>query len=255
MPRDVIKDFIDIYEFAWSDLYREESVRHITISERPSDLERLASVALTENILSYALFIGLGETHPTPVMRLETQTDLFSSVYSAFGGYYRQAIQSLRTWIELTVAGVYFGRTNYSKERSEYMLWVDGKKNTPRWHPMLDNIYGKGEWHNEGSPAHDLDDLREDLSSYVHLRAPRKHDTQAGRDNVPRYLPVVFDRWMGLVLRAARLAFLLLLNEYEDALGKYFERLPDQRQRLEESMNEAYAADFELLLVRTRSGP
>ncbi|MBF6599022.1 MAG: hypothetical protein IVW36_00760 [Dehalococcoidia bacterium] len=243
MP-SVAETFVSRFHFDWSDLYSDESVRHVTIDKRRDDLSALIDARDAYHDLGFAIFSTLGDdlgTHPTPFLKLEAENDFTASVYVVFGGYYRQGFQLLRTWIELTVAGAYWGGTLYDRPESEYHQWLDGKKNTPKWHAMLNAVLGKDTWRTKGDLAQRLDDLRECLSDYTHLRRLRELDTQVGRDNVPRYLVEVYERWRDAFVEGALLVCELWIRLYPELLRACFKDRRQYRDEAEEALRRLCA--------------
>lgn len=101
--RPKVDELFGAFDLGFSDAFAEDSVRQQTFRSKLDALIDARKVIDGDSIVNYALFVELGDDHPTPRLWLECETDLRGSIYLTLGGYYRQALICLRTWLELTL--------------------------------------------------------------------------------------------------------------------------------------------------------
>ncbi len=91
----------------------------------------LGDVIDAGSIISFGVGSSLPSEHPVPQLWLETQTDLQSTIYLAYGGYFRQAFTILRCWLELSIYGVYFAEHYEQQPTSRYKAWRNRHREAP----------------------------------------------------------------------------------------------------------------------------
>lgn len=178
--------------------------------------------------LSFALFNQLGYEHPFIYVWYEYNTDIHSSVYLAYGGYYRQAIGLLRPWIELVLAGLFFEK----QPKEEFQYWLEGKNRTPSIQTSIKKIWST----NKPNWLVSLEQLADELDKYIHSRGIEKVKLQAGRDNVPRYIPHAYDIWYQLFKRCFASYTEILVNTHPNELINYFEPAKNETRTLYSSI-------------------
>jgi hypothetical protein len=215
-----IKSLVFSFDLPFSDMLRNESVRSATFEKKFSELERIRKIKNGDSIVNYVLFMKLEEQHPTARLWLETETDLSSSIYLMLGGYYRQALMCLRTWLELTLIGIYY--KNYWKGKSSrYNQWKTGRRQSPAWRQLLDALFSRTEF-NVADKTIDLRNrleiLYNELSAFVHNRGMSRYRLQNGRDNVPRYVESAFSIYYQMVQKVFDMQVLMLFISYPNEL-------------------------------------
>jgi len=189
-------EFIFAFDVGFSDIWTDESVRHITFEKRNEDLYLLKNVINADSIINS--FLSFEIEHPQRELWLESQTDLMSSIYLVLGGYYRQAFVCLRTWFEITLLAVYYSKY-YKGTGSRYNQWKKGIRHSPNWKHLLDSLFSRIQFQsvnvNIGLRSK-LERFYTELSAFVHNRGMLKYDLQRGRDNVPRFVNHAFDLYL-----------------------------------------------------------
>lgn len=219
--RERIRALVFSFDLPFSDMLPNESVRSITVKNRFEELEQIRKIKNGDSIVNFALFMKLGQEHPSARLWLETETDLSSSIYLILGGYYRQALMCLRNWLELTLTGIYYN--NYWKgETSRYNQWKSGQRQSPTWKNLLEALFSRREF----SAADEAVKLRKrleilynDLSAFVHNRGMSKYKLQNGRDNVPRYVEGAFNLYYRMVQKVFDMLVLILFISYSKELA------------------------------------
>jgi hypothetical protein len=198
-----IRSAASAFDWEWADGYEEKSARSQALTNRRAETAALVSVVSADSIVNFGIGSSLPTNHPVSEMGLETQTDLLSTIYLAYGGFFRQAFTILRSWFELSVYGVYFSG-HYGQPSSRYIAWRQGKRNAPaNMHKISrslavrrSNVFKIG----EHEFLTKLDPLYAVLSKHAHGEGLDVFDLQDGRDNVPRFLERSWDLWFFHVL-------------------------------------------------------
>lgn len=229
-------DFITVFDFDWSDMYKDESVRQVTLKLEQGRQELLIKINSSISNLSYAIFDMLGYDQPFSYTWYEYNTDIHSSVYLAYGGYYRQAIGLLRSWLELVLAGLYFEK----RLVDDFKNWRVGKFRTPSIQTTIKSIWltDKPSW------VINLENFTDELDSFVHNRGIDKSRLQSGRDNVPRYIPHSYDIWYQYFKKSFSAYVEILINTHANELKGYFRRSP----KLTSELYNDLPADMEYLI-------
>jgi hypothetical protein len=149
-------------------------------------------------------------------------------VYLAYGGYYRQAMGLLRSWIELVLAGLFFEK----QPQEDFQRWLEGKNRTPSIQTTIKKIWSSSKPHWVVS----LEELADELDRYVHSRGIEKTKLQVGRDNVPRYIPHAYDIWYQLFKRSFAMYIEILVNTHPNELNNYYGRSKKETEELYSSI-------------------
>lgn len=219
------------FDWDWSDYARVQ-----THGNRPGQTCKAASISNGCNALRFTLFECLADQtgdleHPVyELYTLEAELDLGASILLAFGGYYKQAGISLRSFLELAFLSMY-----YADHRLEYDTWKkDLKARSPPFHGKGDDnvlgyLFGQTPLRTCSDLKGKASDLYTELSKFVHTSAIDMLDLWRGRDNVPRFLPRSFGLWFRYLERTHHVTALSLLFRYQDEIGTY---LKDDRSGL-----------------------
>jgi len=216
-----LKALVFSFDLGFSDMYQNESVRSITIENKFEELEHIRKIKEGDSIVNFVLFMKLGEKHPSAQIWLETETDLSSSIYLMLGGYYRQALMCLRTWLELTLIGIYYNKY-YKEGTSRYNQWKTNQRQSPTWKNLLDSLFTRPEFQNANKSINlrrELEVLYTELSAFVHNRGMSKYKLQNGRDNVPRYVENAFDVYYKMLQKTFDTLVLILFVSYQKELA------------------------------------
>lgn len=85
--------------------------------------ERLAIVIwVLMGWMEWIQFLGIRKQEAYGSLALEAQVDLEASVYLALSGFVKQALQVLRSWLELSLLGLWFGYNEKEFEKWMYRL-------------------------------------------------------------------------------------------------------------------------------------
>lgn len=247
--RPKVDELFGAFDLGFSDTFAEDSVRQQTFRSKLDGLIDTRKVIDGNSIVNYALFVELGDDHPTPRLWLECETDLHGSIYLTLGGYYRQALICLRTWLELTLTGIYYNRY-YRGKNSRFEQWKRGRRQSPRWSQLLISLFGRQSLkraNNVIALEQRLRDTYNEISSFVHGRGMELYELQQGRDNVPRFLEHSFDLWLRFLKQTYGLLLLTLFAEYGEALDSYFRRNAIEAQRLVEVLPAEVSSECGLL--------
>lgn len=218
-------------------MYIGESVRFDTFRNKGKQLLEVRNLVEVDSILNHAVFTKLGAEHPSSQLWLGSETDLKASIYLVLGGYYRQAVATLRNWLEIALTGIYFNQ--YCRgPSSRFNQWKAGVRQSPKWPHLLDSLFRRAEFaaaHTRTNLRQELINLYSELSSFVHSRGIEIYALQNGRDNVPRYIEHSFDLWLSLAKRTLSAISLVLIIEYESELRTYLQASPGELHSLKES--------------------
>lgn len=228
-----------LFDLGFSDEWPSTSVRAHTFQNKKDKLLDVQRLVWVDSILNYALFYTLPYGHPASELWIESETDIKAAIYLVLGGYYRQAVATLRNWLELTLVGIYYNQ-RYQLSTSDYNLWKQGAKRSPHWPCLLEDLF-----ETEGREMlvradaevklrERLDNLHKELCAFVHLRGEEVRAWQQERDNVPRYVESAFDRWFSLAEQTSIGTSLVLIAEYPQDLRDYFQAHEQELSDLQE---------------------
>jgi hypothetical protein len=164
--------------------------------------------------------------HPVyELYTLEAELDLGASILLAFGGYYKQAAISLRSFLELAFLSMY-----YADHRQEYDRWKkDPNVRSPPFHGkgtnnVLGYLFTQTMLRTYSDLKNEASELYTELSKFVHTSAIDVFDLWRGRDNVPRFLPRSFSFWSRHLERTHSVTAMSLLLRYRDETRSYLKR-------------------------------
>jgi len=133
-------------------------------------------------------------------LAMEAQADLEASVYLALSGFVKQSLQVLRSWLELSLLGIWFG---YNKDA--YLKWMYDQPEAPfarrgffrkRW---LVDLLNKTPTLKETNTRYQLADrlvsLYSRLSASTHTRGLVSFETIGRNKPVAAYNPRNFAKW------------------------------------------------------------
>jgi len=215
-----LKALVFSFDLGFSDIYPNESVRAITFENKLGELKHIRRIKDADSIVNFVLFARLGAEHPSAQMWLETETDLGSSIYLMLGGYYRQALICLRTWLELALIGIYYSRY-YKGKSSRYNQWKSNQRQSPAWKNLLNSLFTRAEFESADKAIGlrcKLETLYTELSAFVHNRGMSQYKLQDGRDNVPRYVERAFETYYKMLQETLNMLVLVLFVAYTNEL-------------------------------------
>lgn len=193
------------FDWYFADYSEEDGARFRALKERAEQTVVLARLVQADSLTNFALWSELPEDHPVGELWPETQTDLLATIYLAYGGFFRQALATLRSWFEVSTHAVFFSG-HYGQPTGRYEQWRKGQRNAPANMAVLADSLAAREDKNlpvdKETFRLKLCPIYEFLSRQTHAQGLDVCDLQEGRDNVPRYLPKSFDIWNSKVLEA-----------------------------------------------------
>jgi len=223
--REKIEKIMFSFDLGFSDFYKDENVRQLTLQGKLDKLEQATELMKFEEYMNYSIFNKKGPKHPTAeIYAIDFPSDFRASVYLLLGGYYRQAILCLRNWLEIRLTGIYFGFINPDVE--QYEEWKKGRKWAPIGRGLIKKLFSRAEFHkidNKVRLRERLGNLMAELSAFTHGSILEKYDLQSKTDNVPRFNPQSADLWFDFALRVfGELVFCYFLAYGQDAfeMGK-----------------------------------
>jgi hypothetical protein len=195
--RERIGKIISSLDLGFSDFFKDENVRQLTLQEKLDTIEQAIELMQLEESMNFSVFSSKGSKHPTAeIYAIDFPSDLRASTYLLLGGYYRQAILSLRNWLEIRLIGVYFALV--SREPSGYEDWKKGKRRAPIGKTLIRSLFSRGEFHKANRflrLREDIEKSYEELSAFMHGGRLTRPDLQSQTDNVPRFSPQSVDLW------------------------------------------------------------
>lgn len=218
--REKIERITFSLDLGFSDFFKDENVRQLTLQEKTDILQQAVDFVIIEEAMNYSVFSSRGSKHPTAeIYAIDFPSDLRASIYLLLGGYYRQAILCLRNWLEIRLTGIYFGLINQGKAR--YEDWKNGKERAPIGQALIKKLFSRAEFHKidkEVGLHEHLRNLHNELSAFTHGGALARYNLQSQTDNVPRFNPQSVDLWFEFALRVFReLIFCYFLAYGRDA--------------------------------------
>ncbi|HEC32028.1 MAG TPA: hypothetical protein ENI41_06030 [Deltaproteobacteria bacterium] len=188
-----------------------------------------------DSLIHFALWEQLPEGHPIKELWLESQTDLFATIYLAYGGFFRRALTVLRAWFEIAVHGVYFS-FHYGQPSERYEQWRRGERNAPArmeditksLEAKLDNTFQSIE---HSRIYQKLKPIYAFLSKQTHAQGLDVYALQDGRDNVPRFLEHSFNLWYEMVFEAFDAVIFLYRIFFTPVIREYLCANPAEKER------------------------
>jgi hypothetical protein len=195
--RERIGNVMFSLDLGFSDFFKDENVRQLTLQKKLGIIEQAVELIGLEESMNFSVFSSKGSKHPTAeTYAIDFPSDLRASTYLLLGGYYRQAILSLRNWLEIRLTGVYFALV--SREPSEYEDWKKGKRRAPIGQALIRSLFSRAEFHKANRLLRLHEDMKKsykELSTFTHGGVLTRYDLQSKTDNVPRFNPQSVDLW------------------------------------------------------------
>lgn len=245
------------FDLGFSDTYTRpgESARLDSFLKRLPQLRIVDEILEEESDINYTLWYSLPKGNPVGELWLEHQTDLRASIYLSLGGYYRQAISTLRNWLELCLVGVYYDR-HWQDRNSRYDQWKKGIKKSPRnfENDLLVSIFGREPLktiEKQFKFRSSLTVLHRQLSAHVHNSGDVGTKLQKGRDNVPRFIRRSFERWYTLLRRTFTAIVVVFALSYQGLLRGYYMKKRGNLIRLMGKSKEVIQLLDELLVSQS----
>lgn len=225
------------FDWYFSDVSERDGARYRALSDRPYETRILMNLINADSLVHFSLWEKLPKGHPVGELWLETQTDLFATIYLAYGGFFRQALTVLRAWFEIAVHGVYFSG-HYGQKNGRYEQWRQGKRKAPsRIDDIAPSLAARNDMviqTGETTFVNKLDLIYKFLSQQTHAQGLDVIDLQEGRDNVPRYLPKSYDIWYGKVLTAFDAVCFLYRVYFPNEIASYMKTASTELERFQE---------------------
>lgn len=232
------------FDWYFSDVSERDGARFHALAAKPNETRVLMDLIRADSLVHFALWEELPRNHPVGELWRETQTDLLSTIYLAYGGFFRQSLTVLRAWFEIAVHGVYFSG-HYGQKTGRYEQWRQGVRRAPARIDHIGLSLAKRKdiviKTDESTFISKLDPIYKFLSQQTHAQGLDVIDLQEGRDNVPRFLPKSYDIWYQKVLEAFDVVCFLYRVFFPNEIASYMKDAPKELERfkkLQESLEE-----------------
>jgi len=186
---DDTKEIREVLDLGYSDFYVDDNVRDETLSRHCSELATTIACLSAEEAINYSLLMKLGRDHPSPQLyALDFPSDFRAALYVLLGGYYKQAMLCLRTWLEMRLTGIYFGVVD--TDRGKYESWKNGHEEAPHGSGLITRLFSRAEFQKADQRTGVRQRVRSlygGLSAFIHGGGVSKYGLQDDTDNVPRY--------------------------------------------------------------------
>ena len=184
-------------DLGFSDFFKDENVRQLTLQKKLDTMEQAVELMRLEESMNFSVLLSKGFKHPTvEIYAIDFPSGLRASIYLLLGGYYRQAILTLRNWLEIRLTGIHFALV--SQEPSKYEDWKEGKGRAPIGKALIRSLFRRAEFHKADRflrLCEDMKKLYEELSTFTHGGALTRYNLQSKTDNVPRLNLQSVDLW------------------------------------------------------------
>jgi hypothetical protein len=145
----------------------------------------------------------------------EAEYELHSSVYFATRGFYKHALNSLRSVLELGLLSVYWDIED--KSHIEIQEWLHSKEDTPFRRKiqkrLLENTNIK-RFDEEGGGFAQLDDIYKKLSSFTHTKGARYSSRALTVSNINTFNEKSLKYWVRSLQKVIRLVIALHILKY-----------------------------------------
>src|SRR5260221_1400887 len=146
----------------------------------------------------------------------EAEYELHSSVYFATRGFYKHALNSLRSVLELGSLSVYWDIED--KSHIAIQNWLKSKEDTPYRRPqiqgrLLENKNIK-RFDDEGGFFAQLEDIHKKLSNFTHTKGPRFSSRALTISNVNTFNEKSLKYWVHSLQKVIRLVMILHILKY-----------------------------------------
>lgn len=238
-----IKRIISSLDLGFSDFYKDENVRQLTLQEKLDIIQQAVEFVIVEEAMNFSVFSSRGSKHPSAeIYAIDFPSDLRASIYLLLGGYYRQAILCLRNWLEIRLTSIYFGLVN--QDRVQYEEWKKGKERAPIGQVLIRRLFSRAEFHKIDKKVglrERVKSLHKELSAFTHGAILARYNLQSQTDNVPRFNPQSVDLWFEFALRVFReLVFCYFLAYGQDA----FHMSTSEYETLHRHLPEVYLQEL-----------
>lgn len=168
-------------------------------------------------------FLGMeGKAEAIFDLAVEAQVDLEASVYLALSGFVKQALQCLRSWLELSLLGVWFGYDN-----TGYRKWSLRMRESPFFthgffkERNLKAMFNKSALLKRSEERYQMSNmcvkLYRTLSSFTHTRGITSFETWGRRKPIATYNPKNFRRWYYALWSSYSLVSTILFFRFPNA--------------------------------------
>jgi len=168
----------------------------------------------------------------------EMKIELQGSAFSASHGFYRNAIASLRSTIELCFQGLY----GYHSP-AEHQKWLNGQKKTIGIKAAIDHLKSKNVRFRKYDQAYRFKDstysFYRDLCKYVHVEGVPAFESETRNDIVPKFNEQAFNQWMDHLIKTweiIAITFLLIfpfiMDVSKTVRQSLLQKLPDDSEFL-----------------------
>ncbi len=231
------QDPFSAFDWYFTDVSEEHAARLHALKDKSLETSILMKLLSADSIVHFALWSELPDNHPVGQLWLETQIDLLSTIYLAYGGFFRQALTVLRAWFEIALHGVFFS-AHFGQSNGRYEQWRSGQRNAPaKMQEIARALASRSDKlvnTSENEILGVLDSVYSFLSMQTHAQGLDVYDLQEGRDNVPRYLPKSFNLWYENVLKAFDALCFVYRIFYTREIATYLKNSKPEMQRVQE---------------------
>jgi hypothetical protein len=201
-----IEKIFDSLDLGFSDCFNGENVRQLTLQKKLDIMQQSVELVTFEEAMNFSVFSSEGSDHPTAeIYAIDFPSDLRASIYLLLGGYYRQAILCLRSWLEIRLTGIYFGLVN--QDRTYYEDWKNGRQRAPIGQGLIKKLFSRAEFQKLDKKLGFRDQLKNvytELSAFTHGGILTRYNLQSETDNVPRFNSKSVELWFEFALRVFR---------------------------------------------------
>jgi hypothetical protein len=215
--RKDIEEILNALDIGFSDIYKDENVRQLTLEKQTDFLQRATTIMKLEQAMNFSLFSSLGNKHPSVEIcyAFDFPSDLRASIYLLLGGYYRQAIFCIRNWMEIRLTGIYYGFID--RNPKNYKDWKSGKIEGPFGRTLIGRLFSRSEFRiidKRTNLRKHLEVLYGQLSAFTHGGGIERFNLQSETDNVPRFNPKSVQWWFIFLARAFSEVALCFITAY-----------------------------------------
>jgi hypothetical protein len=156
---------------------------------------------------------NFGSGHIFPL--LEAEYELESSINLALFGFYKQAIYSLRNYLELGLLSVYWNIEDTG--HITIQNWLRSLENTPFKNYVFKQILKNKnieKFNNEMNIIKEIDTLYKELCNYIHTKGVKYSSWTLGMSNVNNFDGKTFIKYLNYFKQAVRIIVALHLLKY-----------------------------------------
>ena len=231
------QDPVSAFDWYFTDVSGEHAARFHALKDKSVKTSILMKLLRVDSVVHFALWSELPDNHPVGQLWLETQTDLRSTIYLAYGGLFRQALTVLRACFEIALHGVFFS-AHFGQSHEPYERWRSSRRNAPaKMQEIARALASRSDQIIDISEAEIfdvLDPVYSFLSMQTHAQGLDVYDLLEGRDNVPRSLPKSFNLWYENGLKAFDALYFVYRIFYTKEIATYFRNSQPEMQHAQE---------------------